>query len=61
MSADGEKNKEIFCICKEQIGKGKNGNFTYWKGTLNVDGVWSTVVASATKAGDIMLKFYPKK
>ena len=50
-----------FAKLKEQIGKSDKGNWTYFKGSLNVNDVWCTVIAKPTKTGDLMIELFAKK
>lgn len=51
-----------FVVCKEQIAKAKDGQvWSYWKGSLNVNGVWCSTIVKKTKNGDMLIELYAKK
>lgn len=54
-----------FCKCVKTItniqnGPNKGNPFTYYKGKMNINGVWYTIMNKYTKTGDLMLEIYGK-
>jgi hypothetical protein len=61
MQNDSRPKETAFSILKEYTVNGKNGKFSYFKGSLNINGAWVTVMGNVTKKGDFMIKLFKKE